>query len=141
MIKIIQTSETMIRIYQFHIIGILNINNKPLVYFNLNVKNDSWFQLLPMEFNYRLIAMLIEYISRIWFCIFRPGHSKLDPALEYIVFFIVDSVRGYIAVKYSEWCRAGIIERFEKFKMATKMAANMGLILKKIYIYVEVLCI
>ena len=41
MIKIIQTSETMIRIYQFHIIGILNINNKPLVYFNLNVKNDS----------------------------------------------------------------------------------------------------
>ena len=31
-----------------------------------------------------------------------PGHSKLDPALEYIVFFIVDSVRGHIAVKYSE---------------------------------------
>ena len=33
---------------------------------------------------------------------YSPGHSKLDPALEYIVFFIVDSVRGHIAVKYSE---------------------------------------
>ena len=30
-----------------------------------------------------------------------PVHSKFDPALEYIV-FIVDSVRGHIAVKYSE---------------------------------------
>jgi len=64
-----------------------------------------------------------------------PGHSKLDPALEYIVFFIADSVRGHNAVKYSEWCRAGIIERFEKFKMAAKM----GFIPKKIYIYVKVL--
>ena len=73
--------------------------------------------------------------------VYSPGHSKLDPALEYIVFFIVDSVRGHIAVKYSEWCRAGIIERFEKFKMAAKMAAKMGFIQKKIYIYVEVLCI
>jgi len=33
---------------------------------------------------------------------YSPGHSKLDPALEYIVFFIVDSVKGHIAVKYSE---------------------------------------
>jgi len=55
--------------------------------------------------------------------------------------FIVDSVRGHIAVKYSEWCRAGIIERLEKFKMAAKMAAKMECVPKKIYIYVKVLCI
>jgi len=57
------------------------------------------------------------------------------PALEYIVFFIVDFVRGHVDVEYSEWCQAGIIERFEKFKMAAKMAAKVRFILKMVCIY------
>ena len=35
-----------------------------------------------------------------------------------------DLGRGSYVESGSAWCRAGIIERFEKFKMATKMAAK-----------------
>ena len=47
------------------------------------------------------------------------------PGFGVYSFFIADSVRGHVVVEESEWCRAGIIEHFEKFKMAAKMAAKM----------------
>ena len=33
---------------------------------------------------------------------YSPVQNRFDPALGYIVYFISDSVRGYVAVKESE---------------------------------------
>ena len=39
-------------------------------------------------------------------------------------FFFVDSYCWGILFDESNWCHSGIIERFEKLKMASKMAAS-----------------
>ena len=57
--------------------------------------------------------------------------NKYKPALENIVFMLI-FVRGHVGDEYFERCRAGIIERFEKFKMDAKMADKIGFILNSI---------
>ena len=52
-----------------------------------------------------------------------PVNTKHDPTLYCIVNIVCYSVRECVVIEESEWCPAGIIEHFKKFKMASTMAA------------------
>ena len=43
---------------------------------------------------------------------------------------MIDFVKGRSLDYETEWCPAGIFERFEKFKMAAKMPASEGIVLQ-----------
>ena len=55
---------------------------------------------------------------------FSPEENKNDLELDFKVFFFTDSCCSDIVHDESNWCHSGIIERFEKFKMASKMAVS-----------------
>ena len=51
-----------------------------------------------------------------------PVENKNDLELDFKVFFFMDSCCSDIVHDESNWCHFGIIERFKKIKMASKMA-------------------
>ena len=53
-----------------------------------------------------------------------PVENKNDLELDFKVFFFMDSCCSDIVRDESNWCHSGIIERFEKLKMASKMAVS-----------------
>ena len=53
-----------------------------------------------------------------------PVENKNDLELDFKVFFFMDSCCSDIVHDESNWCNSGIIERFEKLKMASKMAVS-----------------
>ena len=53
-----------------------------------------------------------------------PVENKNDMELDFKVFFFTDSCYSDIVHDESNWCHSGIIERFEKLKMASKMAVS-----------------
>ena len=53
-----------------------------------------------------------------------PVENKNDLELDFKVFFFTDSCCSDIVHDESNWCHPGIIERFEKLKMASKMAVR-----------------
>ena len=53
-----------------------------------------------------------------------PVENQNDLELDFKVFFFVDSCCWGIVLDESIWCHSGIIERFEIFKMASKMAVS-----------------
>ena len=53
-----------------------------------------------------------------------PVENQIDLELDFKVFFFVDSCCWGIVLDESNWCHSVIIERFEIFKMATKMAVS-----------------
>ena len=55
------------------------------------------------------------------------GEFSEDLELDFKLFFLMDSGSAYIVLEKSEWCHSGIIEHFDIFKMASKMAANYKL--------------
>ena len=50
--------------------------------------------------------------------------NQNDVELDFKVFFFVDSCCWGIVLDEFNWCHSGIIERFEIFKMASKMAIS-----------------
>ena len=54
--------------------------------------------------------------------------------LYYIVNVFCYPVREYVVIEESEWCPAGIIEHFEKFKMASISWFQDGLWYNRIFI-------
>ena len=57
-------------------------------------------------------------------CIVSPVENQNELELDFKVFFFVDSCCAGIVLDESNWCRSGIIERFEILKMASKMAVS-----------------
>ena len=55
---------------------------------------------------------------------FSPVENKNDLELDFKVFFFMHSCCSGIVDDESRWCHSGIIERFEKLKMASKMAVS-----------------
>ena len=55
---------------------------------------------------------------------FSPVENKIDLELDFKVFFFTDSCCSDIVHEESNWCHSGIIERFEKLTMASKMAVR-----------------
>ena len=55
---------------------------------------------------------------------YSPVENKNDLELDFKVFFFTDSCCSDIVHDESNWCHSGIIERFEKLKMASKMAVS-----------------
>ena len=53
-----------------------------------------------------------------------PVENQNDLELDFKVIFFVDSCCWGIVLDESKWCHSGIIERFEIFKMASKMAVS-----------------
>ena len=53
-----------------------------------------------------------------------PVENQNDLELDFKVFFFADSCCLGIVLDESNWCHSGIIERFEIFKMASKMAVS-----------------
>ena len=62
------------------------------------------------------LQMQINHVS--------PVENKNDLELDFKVFFFTDSCCSDIVHDESNWCRSGIIERFGKLKMASKMAVS-----------------
>ena len=50
-----------------------------------------------------------------WDISVRPGIESLSCIVNIVCY----SVREYVVIEESKWCPAGIIEHFEKFKMAS----------------------
>ena len=55
---------------------------------------------------------------------YSPVENQYDLELVFKVFFFVDSCCWGIVIDESNWCHSGIIECFEIFKMASKMAVG-----------------
>ena len=55
---------------------------------------------------------------------YSPVENKYDLELDFKVFFFTDSCCSDIVHDESNWCHPGIIERFEKLKMAVSYAPN-----------------
>ena len=55
---------------------------------------------------------------------FSPVETQNDLELGFKVFFFVDSCCWGFVLDESNWCHSGIIERFDIFKMASKMAIS-----------------
>ena len=56
--------------------------------------------------------------------LYSPVENKYDLELDFKVFFFMDSCCSDSVHDESNWWHSGIIERFEKFKMASKMAVS-----------------
>ena len=66
-----------------------------------------------------------EVLGSIWkIGRYSPVENQNDLELDFKVFFFVDSCCGDIVLDESNWCHSGTIERFEIFKMASKMAVS-----------------
>ena len=68
--------------------------------------------------------MLFQNICRDAYSSYSLVENQDDLELDFKVFFSVDSCCWGIVLDESNWCHSGIIERFEIFKMASKMAVN-----------------
>ena len=55
---------------------------------------------------------------------YSPVESQNDMELDFKVFFFIDSCCWGIVLDEYNWCHSGIIERFEIFKMASKMVVS-----------------
>ena len=66
----------------------------------------------------------LNQIKKFSFEHFSPVENKNDLELDFKVFFFTDSFCSDIVHDESNWCHSGIIERFEKLKMASKMAVS-----------------
>ena len=56
--------------------------------------------------------------------VYSPVENKNGLELDFKVFFFADSCCSDIVDDESRWYHSGIIERFEKLKMASKMAVS-----------------
>ena len=84
-----------------------------------------------MEIDHEIISMVIllpsaESIKTVFGSYKRNSlvENKNDLELDFKVFFFSDSCCSDIVHDESNWCHSGIIERFEKLKMASKMAVS-----------------
>ena len=55
---------------------------------------------------------------------YSPVENQNGLELDFKVFFFADSCCWGIVINESNWCHSCIIERFEIFKMASKMAVS-----------------
>ena len=55
---------------------------------------------------------------------YSPVENQNDLELDFKVYFFVDSCCWGTVFDESNWCHSGIFERFEIFKMASKMAVS-----------------
>ena len=100
---------------------------------DLDVKNQTnklITQSIPVNLKYSVIKELHCLYNTIILAQIQnsgpisPVENKNDLELDFKVFLFADSCCADIVDDESNWCHSGIIERFEKLKMASKMAVS-----------------